>query len=730
MPSAAGRQLAHRFVAARWYLFAVAVILTLAGLLPATRLSFDRSIENMFSENDPVLPPYRELKRTFGGNEIVMAVYRDPELSEDEGSARLDQLTERLRSLPGVASVLSLKTLPGMVLSLPSVPGIERIPGSDRLRAFRDLFQGYTHGADGQTAAVVCMLQAEEALENRGQTLEQIREAVAVYPSGTIIGEPVMVEEGFGLLEEDGQRLTLWSTLLLSITILLCFRSIRWMLIPLAVVQFTLVLTRGLLAVSGFRLSMVSSMLTAVVTVVAVATVVHIIVHFREARTAGLSPTDALVRTTLLLSAPITLACLTDAVGFSALLTATVGPVQDFGAMAALGCVMVIPAVALVVPALATVGRFDTDPQRAWGEGGLDGLLRASLQMVERHRSAVFVLLVVTVAVAISGSIQLRVETDFTKNFRRSSRIVTAYEFVEEHLGGAGVWDVVLPAPAKLEKEYLGRVLKLETRLREEVPQLSKVLSLADAIELIPLPVGGAQAVMRGTMPIFYDALYHADPENPQTYSLRIMLRSPERLPADEKEALIQDVQQIVAQEFPEAKTTGYYVLLARLIQSVLRDQWVTLSVATAGIWLMMTAALRSVRLATIALAPNAVAVLLVFGTLGWLGVSINLGAAMIAAVSLGLAIDASIHYLTVFQRACRGGSDTRGALKIAHHSVGRALCFSTLALIVGFTSLCQSQFVPTIYFGALVSAAMLGGLFGNLVVLPLLLLGFSRKSG
>jgi len=118
-----------------------------------------------------------------------------------------------------------------------------------------------------------------------------------------------------------------------------------------------------------------------------------------------------------------------------------------------------------------------------------------------------------------------------------------------------------------------------------------------------------------------------------------------------------------------------------------------------------------------------------VTGLMGWAGLKINMGAAMIAAVSMGLSIDSSIHYITAFRRARHAGRSVHEAFLVVHQSVGRAVVFSTLALVVGFMALCSSQFVPTIYFGVLVSLSMLGGLAGNLVVLPLLLKLVTRES-
>ena len=229
-------------------------------------------------------------------------------------------------------------------------------------------------------------------------------------------------------------------------------------------------------------------------------------------------------------------------------------------------------------------------------------------------------------------------------------------------------------------------------------------------------------------MPALKTALEGEDPQQPNSYLFRIMLRSYEQQPSATKRSIIAQVEQISREEFPPdsdppgAEVTGFFVLLANLIESILRDQWSAFGVAAVAIWLMMVVAVRSPTLALIALLPNILPIFVVTGMMGWLGLKINMGAAMIAAVSVGLSIDSSIHYLTAFRRARDQGTPIDEALAAVHQTVGRAVVFSTFALIVGFTVLCTSQFVPTIYFGALVSLSMLGGLIGNLIILPLLI--------
>jgi predicted RND superfamily exporter protein len=742
---AMSERLTQLLISWRWPLLGTAVIVAAIAYLPSRFVSFDRSVENLFADDDPLLVPYRHLKRTFGGNEVVMAVYVDPDLMAQDrsGIRRLAKLAAACQDVPGVRGVLSL-----------DLPLGEDIVDQDNMVAARTrtAFENYTHGADGQTVAIVVMLKsADDASVPREQTIEQLRSIVENLPDGLadgfVTGEPAMVSDGFRYIEDDGRRLGIWSTFLLGAVILILFRSLRWMLIPLLVVQLSLVCTKATLVWTGSQLSMVSSMLTAIVTVIGVATMIHIIVRFRQARSLGLTQREALLRSGTLLAWPIFWAIATDAVGFASLLFAKVGPVRDFGLMMIVGSAYVLVSVVLTVPALALVGDWGGNPNKThvgWGEQRIRSSLVQLISLIQRRRLIILSAIVIITILAIVGVFRLEVETDFTKNFRSGSPIVRSYDFVEENLGGAGVLDVILPAPKQLSVGYLKGVQRLEERLRnevvvqnslgEQVPGLTKVLSLSDAVEAAnnrlltqSSTLRLLQFRMQKKMPDFYSALYGIDPVTGHPY-LRIMLRAKERQPANEKQKLIDQVTRIAREELPATETrpavqvTGFFVLLTNLITSMVRDQWVTFGIACLGIWFMTTLAVRNPVYALMALLPNAIPIALVLGTMGWLGVRMNMGAAMIAAVSMGLSIDSSIHYITSFQRALKEGNDVTEALHSVQETVGLAVVFSTLALIVGFSVLATSQFIPTVYFGVLVSFSMLGGLVGNLILLPLLL--------
>ncbi len=733
MPTAFTHRIFVWLIQKRWWLLALALVLGGIGAYVGRELEMDRSLERMFAPGDPLLAPYQELQRAFGQHQLVLAIYRDPQLTTAEGLARINALANAAKQVPGVVAVVSIHDVPGLLESDGSA--IRSGNRSDRLK---NVFTGYTHNETFDAAGITCLLEkSSEASIPTRETLAQLRDLVRPLPGGVLVGEPVLIGEAFDLLEADGRRLNTWCLGLLLVTFLACFRQLRWLVLPLVLVQVTLAMTRGLLVALDLDLSMVSSMLAAIVTVVSIAAVVHVIVRYRDQRMTGHPPEEALQRTAVVVAAPVFFACLTDALGFAALMTSSVKPVVDFGMMMAIGSLLVIVAIALVSPAIILFGKHKTHTTTESEGTKLQDFLHRLYDWSCRHARLLGLTATLVTIAAFMGSARLEQETDFTRNFRQDSEIIQGYQFVDQEFGGAGVWDILLPAPAKIDKEFVLEVVEFENKLRERAPGLTNVTSLADMLDAgsggiekvtfgADMAVRAGLSLVRGRLPEFVAAIHNPATPADQRY-MRIMLRAPERLEAAEKAALISQVRETTAENYPQAQVTGYYVLFTHLIESLLRDQWTTFGVSAVGILLVMTLAFRSFPLALATLIPNILPVLWLFGAMGWLGLTIHLGGAMLAAVSVGLSVDGSIHYVMSYQRLRRGGEPLDAALQAVQGSVGRAAVLATLALMVGFSTLCVSEFIPTVYFGTLVSLTMIGGLVGNLVALPLLIRAVER---
>lgn len=786
----------------RWFCFGAA-LLVLAALLPASqRLHFDRSLEKMFPAQDPERLTFERVERRFGVSQFMVFAYRDPNLWASDGSGleRNLQWREKIESIDGVRYALDLSRIDQMLSMLKGPTSFfgpttsvakSKVDGATRplldernamAMEYRRMFAGQTHAKDTDLVAIGVLLDQEKQQDpGNNAVLESLRSLSNSAPGGLLVGHLAMVDEGFREIERDGNRLALFSTLCLSLLMLVGFRSLRWALIVVLVVQWSLIVTRGLLVILGWELTMVSSMLSSIVMVVGVATTLHWMVGYqseyqaRDMLVGSQRATEALEASLKKLWWPMFWAVVTDAIGFGSLALSRVGPIQDYGCMMALACAVALVGIFCLVPTLALIPLSGFALGRLPGEKYLQGLLQRLLNWATRRSVGVIAIAAMLLAISLIGSMRLQVETDFLKNFQANSPIALAYRTVETELGGAGVWDVAIRAPKPITEKYLQQVLDMEEELLAiEVPskhtngetlRLTSALSLADTDRVgktSPLlrlvPIEARWLGMRQAMGSFFDTLLsessadatdlkHAnDQANAFEFDegrwLRVMLRSKERSDSVQKTELIAQVREVVERysklfsaETPgsdpsqSGEVTGYYVLLTRLVEHAVSDQWLAFAIATIGIGVALSVALGSMRFALIGLIPVVIPSFLVLGAMGWLGVRMNLGAAMIAAVSMGLGVDSSLHTLHRYRSERSMGRSVKEALQASQGQTGMAVMMSTIALVIGFGSMAFSAFLPTVAFGTLAAWTMLGGLVGNLVLLPALVWAFNDST-
>ncbi|MDA0833616.1 MAG: MMPL family transporter [Planctomycetota bacterium] len=727
---------------ARWADFLILrsrslLILTVALIIVAwpisQRLVYQESIETLYAPDDPHLLDYLESKALFGGDELVLVAYSDPELFTIEGYERNRAFARQLAKVPGVVGA-STQCLADAIAPV-DANFIQRLLLRTKDEELKELFRGVFLGLedDVTTAVVLRLHSADTSPATRTETFQQIHEVIRDYSPATesttspvIVGEPMLVHETFRYVREDGELLFHVSLGILGAVLLLYFRNLRWVLLPLLVVWATILFTKAILVLCGVELSMVSTLLNSLVTVISIATVMHITLHYRELRRMCDQQRSFRI-TTMEMTGPIFWTTTTTMAGFASLLSSRVVPVQSFGLTMSLGTVIVLAAVVGLVPAGTLKGKWLPDPYIPPVDTRLDRMLNWSSLFVGRHRKSLFWLITAVVVFFAFGTFRLEVETDFSKNFRASSPMVAGLEFVESRMGGTSSWEVNFPAPDPLTEDYLDQVRKFADDLKTiEVngkPGLTKVITLSDTLDIIPVvnPFGNRLRAklerLQEYQPELLPGLYNAEKNR-----MRVILRSLERQPSAQKRYLLEEVTRTSSKYFPEHKVTGTFVLFTFLIESLLGDQLISFSISAAAIMTMMMVAFRSVRIGLLSLIPNGFPIVLLMGGLGWIGSPINMGTAMIASVSMGLTVDSSIHYITGYLRARKKGLSIAQALDETQSNVGEALVFATFALIAGFSVLTISQFIPLVYFGLLVSLAMLGGLIGNLVLLPILL--------
>ncbi|HQX49188.1 MAG TPA: MMPL family transporter [Planctomycetaceae bacterium] len=734
-----------------WLLLAVA--LTLVVAIPiAQRLTFDQTVESFFAPDNSDIQLLRESRQDFGGDEFVIVAWREPGLIQNDpekdipdlsetAAGRIANLSEKLGNLPGVDKART-RDLQRFLTKSP-------YNKNTRLKMLQ-LFDGVLIGPDQESTAIVLqLLSAEDSPVTREVTVASIRKTASeTIPGSFVAGEAVQIQDMFNLVERDGNILYIASLAVLSVMLLVIFKNVRWVLASIGIVIASVTCTRALLVIAGAQLSMVSSMLNSLVTVISIGTTTHIIVYYRELRT-ELDAEAATLRTLRELWHPVLWTMITIAVGFAALLVSDIIPVRSFAIMMTLGTLMVLVMTLAVLPATFASSSKVPIPGQVRMEESLDRMLDRMANVIDRHPTGTTVWCLVLTAVTAPGLFIMQIQTDFSKNFRESSPIVQSLQFIESNLGPAGSWDVAFDVPDPITNEFLNNTRKLTDRLNQlsdEGIELD-VLSLNDAIDIPPRfgsPVKRLNTLMarqEDLVASFY---------NPDRRRMRIVLRSVEQQSTQLKLDQIENVRNVVADHFEklhaidaerasvalddrdsvEVQTTetpptysatasGLFVLTAHMIDSLLSDQMKSFMWASIGTVICMWIAFRSLRIGLISLVPNVFPIALVTGSLGLLNVPVNIGTAMIAAVAMGFTC--SVHYIAVFEKSLPKDGLTK-ALQTAQSGVGKAVVLAHIALVAGFMVLTFSEFIPLVYFGALLSLSMIGGLISDLVLLPLLL--------
>ena len=738
------------------------------------RLQFNRSVASMFAPSDPSYLAYRELSESFGGNSAVILVYKDNELATNAGLQRNRDLVERVKQIKGVAGVLSPAQLSDAIKKFQPTSLFSSGPNLFReddvvSQGFDDLFAGYTHSTDHTRAAVVAILEPDHS----PSTIEELRRLSNGLQdsfgegsgdnlgNAVMVGEPVLVHDGFRLIERDGARLAILTIVLLSVVVFVSLVDFRFVILSALVIGWSVSVTKALMVTLAIDLSLVSTILTAIVTVIAVTAVLHVGVRFRSAEARSANRFDAAADSLGFLLVPIIVTCATDAAGFAALNVSAILPIRQFGTMIAIAATAVGLSILLFGPALLVAPGVRLSRTLDPIQRRLSSKLRRScLRLAEFSIKHAFACLFVALALTCFAAWGLRdaeTETSFLNNFRPNSDVVAAYHQVESDFGGAGVWDIILDAPVDLDDNYLDQVRQLEDALRAiEIngARLTKVLSLADAEHVAgQSPLSGLfssssrLSAMYIAMPVIFRALLSEAEDGSR--KMRIMIRSQEQLDAATKTKLIEAVEQTVRThvenpawiasvtgtnvlaanaEPPSGRVTGYYVIMARLINQLIADQWRCFLLSGVLVWLLLWAFTRSLRLATTALVPNLLPIFLVLASVSLIGGKMNMGAAMIAAVSVGLSIDGSVHFLAAYLRTRKRGHSTSDSARHAAGTIGVPIFLATVALTVGFGVLASSEFIPTATFGTLVASTLALGTVVNLTLLPALVAITDRK--
>jgi predicted RND superfamily exporter protein len=598
------------------------------------------------------------------------------------------------------------------------------------------LLRGTLVDASGTTSAIVVRLKAPQEHDAK-VTVAALREQADGFARRhglgrpAVVGPPVLLADGFASIEIDGRRLALVGMLLIGLVTLTATRSIWWALVPLVAGWTVWTATETVLWGLGLKLSLSGGPLVAQIIVLTMPAVSHLALHFRDDRRKQGDAREAAGATLRAVAAPILWCALTGTIGYGALMTSKVEPIRQFGAVLAV-CTAVAAILTLAISPVAMLPPLRLEiPVLLGSTSRTSAAMNRLSAWVVRHPGGIVFGTFAVILPMTAGMWFLRYESNYVNAFKPDSRIVGDYRAVEAKLGGIGLVYLVVPVRGTIDVATLEKFRGLDAALAalrnpDGAPASAQVLSLATVLD----PDGrlaGLDAEPRARALATKLDLIAASPQagllrgfwNPEDGLARVMVRLREQQPAATKEATFDRATALAASAFgSEVSLTGLSHLLTRTTRGIIATQWSTFFWSAGGILLMLSIAFRGPRLAVLAILPTLLAVGLVLGLMGWLGVRLDLATALVASVALGLSVDDTFHCLLQFRRH-RATASFRESLVSSYAVTGPGVLLSSLAVAIGFAVLRFSQFVPFSNFGTMVGIATAGSSLGNLVLLP-----------
>jgi predicted RND superfamily exporter protein len=587
------------------------------------------------------------------------------------------------------------------------------------------------------------------------------------------LGGPDMITaDMIDFIKSDLQVFGAGILLFIIATLALIFRQVRWVVLPLLTCGLCLTIILGFLSWIDWRLTVISSNFVSLLLIITLALTIHLIVRYRELQVAKPDATQhELVSSTVIsMAKPCAYTVLTTIVAFTSLVVSNIRPVIDFGWMMTMGISLALLVSFVVIPAgMILLGKGNSS-----AAADNSGVITTKFSWFTEHYGSAVLLIALALAILSGyGITKLEVENRFIDYFRADTEIYQGMEIIDTALGGTTPLDIIIQAPVSMtlatsdaeaaeddygfgdEDDYnfdegefrseedaltdsywfsstgLADLSKLQ-RFIESQPEVGKVSSLAQinevATDLLGHPLNDFEiAFMRQSLG---EDIYQ---QMVGPYLLedidesRIQLRVKETGGQLRRAELLKKIRDYAENEVgiaPEnIRFTGLLVLYNNMLQSLYKSQILTLGAVFVGIMIMFLVLFQSIKISIIAILPNFLAAGIVLGSMGIMSIPLDMMTITIAAITVGIGVDHAIHYLTRFAREFSADKDYIASMHRAHASIGQALFYTATTIIVGFSILTLSNFIPSVYFGLLTSLAMLAALLGSMTLLPKLIL-------
>jgi len=568
-------------------------------------------------------------------------------------------------------------------------------------------------------------------------------------------GIPMIADDMIIYVKNDLINFGLGVFFFIIVTLIIIFREFRWVMLPIVSCVYAVLFMIGLLGLLNWQVTVISSNFISLMLILTLSMNIHLIVRYRQLSSSCTNQYDAISMTTRQMVRPCLYTALTTIVAFSSLIFSDIKPVIDFGYMMTFGLIVTFVTSFILLPSilllLKKVETHEATNSQFWFTKLLANLT------INKGKYIMFVTITILLS-TIYGISQLRVENSFINYFKSNTEIYKGMKQIDEKLGGTTPLDIIIkfedPVQVSSDDEFgdglldddsdiesqwftikkINKIKKVHDYL-DSLPEIGKVLSLASTIRVAE-KLNGDEELNSMEMALLYKRVpvevktmavtpYISIESNEARISARILDSKADLRRNDLIDKIKHDMEKKLDFKKESYFLTGILILYNNMLQSLFDSQILSLGFVMAGIFLMFMILFKSVTLSIIGIIPNLLAATFVLGLMGLINLPLDMMTITIAAIAIGIAVDNSIHYIYRFREEYESTKDYELSLYRSHDSIGRAIFFTSITIIFGFSILVLSNFVPTIIFGLLTGLAMLIALLAVLTLLPKLIISF-----
>lgn len=640
---------------------------------------------------------------------------------------------------------------------------------------------GLTPALKAELAGIIQQLRNHtvEANERQSILVDKVRAVIEKYRGNATLflgGVPMIATDMISFVKSDLVVFGIGIVVFIIITMSVIFRHLVWVVLPLLTCLSSATFMLGLITLLDWRMTVISSNFVAILLIISLSIAIHLVVRYREllASDPGQDQRELVKNATYLMIKPCIYTTLTTIVAFASLVVSGIRPVIDFGWMMTVGVTASLVITFIVLPTgLLLWGKPSSIPSNN-SKGSTTTRFAA---FTESHGSLILCGAILLALLSIFGMSQLKVENRFIDYFHNTTEIYQGMEVIDAELGGTIPLEIIIDPAPDPEVEATADVIAVDdgsfdefedndfadddfgddfadektaepsywfnraglSRIEEvhdyldTLPETGKVLSLATPYKVLRTIATGIDDIqltlIQRALPESINSILIDPYLNEDIDQTRITVRVMETSHTLKRDEFLTQVHNHLINEmgFEENQVhlTGMLVLYNNMLQSLYRSQILTLGAVFIAILAMLIFLFRSLSIALIALTPNLLAAGMVLGGMGLAGIPLDIMTVTIAAISVGIAVDNTIHYVHRFCREFAKDQNYLATMYRCHGSIGKAMFYTSVIIVIGFSVLALSNFNPSINFGLLTGMAMFTALMGSLLLLPQLLITF-----